>query len=320
MSNGPESYSPNTSDPERYEGEPGQKYSVHVEQWEDAETEERAKFLDVALGEKTDSVNEEAAQKYKEEFQTMVANWKETMPEHTQTITQLEQQGSIFNFVGEVWRAQDREKVQAVRELCKSILKDYGGRWDELSEDQKRHVRVAEMTVFTTDALKMGMDISSGRVNEASFRKTADKMEKYSKSVDLSMSFKQHFLEPIVRIIRENPSQKVNSRRTSPGRQSAQPQSDPILTPWEYGNLHELWGESKEKVYDYEEIRDDSEEEDEGYWDLSKEQDPNIINMKRNPETGVFEAENNPAPDISPTPEPPGPSMDAPPIESPPEE
>lgn len=247
MSKSPESFSNNLTGSENYEQEPQQRYKVHIEEWEDFDTQKRAKFLEMASGEGTKNLAPNEAEAYQQEFQTIIQKWKQELSEHVFAIHNLERTGSIRDLMGEAWKSRNEAGIQDVRELCKGILKTYGGQWEEMSEERKRMVRMAEMAVFMTDAVRMGIDIEKGQENTESFRRTAEKMGRYNKSVDIPRTFKEEFLMPAAQKIgfsRESKRNQPEAKRT----QQAPAQPNPNLTPWENGNVHELWGNNDSKA------------------------------------------------------------------------
>ncbi len=214
MENNPENLSAVDDVPEskNYESEPSGKHQIYIEQNETRLTEERREYLADAIGDKARGRTTENAEYYE-----MLDDWKQRCPQHASVIQELEQKGGLVSVVAESWNLKDRGKINDVQALLKDALISYGNKWEELTEAQKRAVRVAEMTVFISDTTKMGIDlVKTNNVNVEAANNVIKKMDWYSKSVDIPMSFRDGFLKPAMERLREDLS-RVSSSSSQKG-------------------------------------------------------------------------------------------------------
>lgn len=172
--------------------------SIYVEQEYNTENAERARFLQGMVGAKEVSPTHVAQNQNLEEKGDMLYQWNRRFPRHAGVIDGMlwKQMDETLNIA---FRARDEEKIRAIGSFAQALLKPVEYReWDELSEIEKRSVRVAEVTTIMADIYKLGIDMQEGTVDWPGTKVLMEKVKKLASSADVPDGLKNKFLRPAV--------------------------------------------------------------------------------------------------------------------------
>lgn len=201
-----------SSGPDKKESEPNYRHQVARENIETPAVAERAAWLDGVFASGFRGEDKSVKPMNTSSAQQMLEDWQSRLPaEHRNTISELGKDFNVEQGVGksiphvivDSIRQERWENLDKLQNLFVAVLNLYGSKdkrtgWNSLPEMNRRYLRVAEMSIFMVDAIKLSRRYRQGEADDEQMQHLADRLERYAESRDIPDWFRHGLIEPYV--------------------------------------------------------------------------------------------------------------------------
>lgn len=140
----------------------------------------------------------------------MLEEWQNDLPEQQAFIEELGFQDTDIEQIAEdASTFDDAERLQKLQDFYKAVLEQYDSEdgsngWEDLPEENKRYVRIAEMAILMIDARKLEQDLRRGRANPTSAAILLDILQRFGESNDVPQNYKDRVINRVLEHVQMN--------------------------------------------------------------------------------------------------------------------
>ncbi|HBE89743.1 MAG: hypothetical protein A3E37_02570 [Candidatus Andersenbacteria bacterium RIFCSPHIGHO2_12_FULL_46_9] len=201
---------------EANEAEPLQKHEIAIDRDVGTTVAERADWLAGVW----DVDDYEDGQNQRQ----MLEDWKSDLPEYKEFIEQFPFSEDIPDIINNTYARGETGHLHKMQDLCKAVLERYGSEkgsegWNELPEENKQYVRMAEMTILMIDTRKLERDVEAGKGNPKSAVGLINKLQRYRESNDVPQNYKERVIDPALKIFNKEREPEQQKKRPTPQQQ-----------------------------------------------------------------------------------------------------